>query len=93
MDKTATNLLALLSTIELDHSLTKTEKIVKIGVGILKRINRGEEIPLSDLRHHRYSGPIITTQDIEQIVENIGGEIYTRVDKPGPPPKIIRRKK
>ena len=93
MNKTEIQLLALLSTIERDDPLTKTEKILKIGIGVLKRVNRGEEIPLSDLRHHRYSGPIITTKDIEQIVENIGGEIYTRIDKPGPAPRIIRRKK
>ena len=93
MNKTEIQLLALLSTIERDEPLTKTEKILKIGISILRRINRGEEIPLSELRHHRYSGPVVTTTDIEQIVENIGGEIYTRIDKPGPAPKIIRRKK
>ena len=92
MNKKEIEILVLLSTTERDEPLTKTEKIVKIGIGSLKRINRGEEIPLSDLRHHRYSGPVITTRDIEQIVKNIGGEIYTRIDKPGPAPKIIRRK-
>ena len=92
MNKTAIQLLALLSTIERDELLTKTEKILKVGISILKRIRRGEEIPLSELRHHRYSGPVVTTTDIEQIVENIGGEIYTRIDKPGPAPRIIRRK-
>ena len=92
MNKTETQLLALLSTIEQNEPLTKTEKILKIGISILRRINRGEEIPLSDLRHHRYSGPVITTRDIEQIVKNIGGEIYTRIDKTGPAPKIIRMK-
>lgn len=93
MNKIEIQLLALLSTIEQSEQLTKTEKILKIGIGILKRVNRGEEIPLSDLRHHRYSGPVVTTTDIEQIVENIGGEIYTKIDKPGPAPRIIRRKK
>lgn len=93
MNKTEIQLIALLSTIEQDEPLTKTEKIIKVGLSILKRIGRGEEIPLSELRHHRYSGPMITTTDIEEIVKNIGGEIYTRIDKPGPAPKIIRRKR
>lgn len=92
MNQKNNELLAIIASITEYEPITKTEKILAIGLKISKGLLAGKEIPLNDLRHHRYTGPIITTRDIDDIVVIVGGEIYSKPGKPGPAPKFIRRK-